>query len=209
MNEIISYILCAVLAYLLGSLSFGVIISKLRYRDDIRRHGSGNAGATNALRTYGKLSAVLVLLGDFLKGTLAVLIGQQMGADVALGGMIAGLFAVLGHLFPVYFRFKGGKGVATAAGTILMLNPLVLVALVIPFVLIIALSRYVSLGSVSVAVLYPVFTLVAGLLQKNPNTILATVFAAVVGGLVAWMHRSNIKRLIAGTESKLGGKKKE
>ena len=108
MNEIISYILCAVLAYLLGSLSFGVIISKLRYRDDIRRHGSGNAGATNALRTYGKLSAVLVLLGDFLKGTLAVLIGQQLGADAALGGMIAGLFAVLGpfHAMFLLARFR-------------------------------------------------------------------------------------------------------
>ena len=209
MNPVLSYILAALAAYLLGSLSFGVIISKLRYRDDIRRHGSGNAGATNALRTYGKFSAVLVLLGDFLKGTLAVFIGGLLGADPALGSLIAGLFAVLGHLFPVYFHFKGGKGVATAAGTILMLNPWVLAALVVPFVLIIALSRYVSLGSVSVAVLYPVFMLAAGLLQKSGDTAVATIFAAIVGGLVVWMHRSNIKRLLAGTESKLGAKKKE
>ena len=158
MHDISRYLLVALAAYLLGSLNFGVIISRLRYGDDIRRHGSGNAGATNALRTYGKLAAVLVLAGDFLKGTFAVLLGSMIAGQL-LGGWVASLLVILGHMFPAFFGFRGGKGVATAAGAILLLNPYSLAGLLAVFVVVTAATRYVSLASVLAAASFPLFTL--------------------------------------------------
>lgn len=202
------YLLAGLAAYLLGSLNFGVIVSHLRYRDDIRRHGSGNAGTTNALRTYGKGAAAAVLVGDFLKGTAAVWLGCALTGQL-LGGWLASLLVVLGHMFPVFFGFRGGKGVATAAGAILLLNPYILLGLLAVFVLIIACTRYVSLASVVVAGLFPVLTLAYGLAVKMaPQGIAVTAgFALAAGGLVIWKHRTNIQRLRAGTESRLGAKK--
>ena len=202
------YPLAGLAAYLLGSLNFGVIVSHLRYRDDIRRHGSGNAGTTNALRTYGKGAAAAVLAGDFLKGTAAVWLGCALTGQL-LGGWLASLLVVLGHMFPVFFGFRGGKGVATAAGAILLLNPYILLGLLAVFVLIIACTRYVSLASVVVAGLFPVLTLAYGLAVKMaPQGIAITAgFALAAGGLVIWKHRTNIQRLRAGTESRLGAKK--
>ena len=200
-----NYLLSALAGYLLGSVSFSILLSRLRYRDDIRRHGSGNAGMTNTLRTYGKLPAVLVLVGDALKGTLAAWVGWKLGGHV--GTMyVAGLFAVVGHMFPLYFRFKGGKGVATAAGVILgSCRPALLVLLAV-FLLVVVLSRYVSLGSVTGAAFYPFFMLwyTRGTgYSPRPEVICAFLMA----GLVIWAHRSNIGRLLAGTESKLGARK--
>ncbi len=202
------YLLAGLAAYLLGSLNFGVIVSHLCYRDDIRRHGSGNAGTTNALRTYGKGAAAAVLVGDFLKGTAAVWLGCALTGQL-LGGWLASLLVVLGHMFPVFFGFRGGKGVATAAGAILLLNPYILLGLLAVFVLIIACTRYVSLASVVVAGLFPVLTLAYGLAVKMaPQGIAVTAgFALAAGGLVIWKHRTNIQRLRAGTESRLGTKK--
>ena len=202
------YLLAGLAAYLLGSLNFGVIVSHLCYRDDIRRHGSGNAGTTNALRTYGKGAAAAVLVGDFLKGTAAVWLGCALTGQL-LGGWLASLLVVLGHMFPVFFGFRGGKGVATAAGAILLLNPYILLGLLAVFVLIIACTRYVSLASVVVAGLFPVLTLAYGLAVKMaPQGIAITAgFALAAGGLVIWKHRTNIQRLRAGTESRLGAKK--
>ena len=202
------YLLAGLAAYLLGSLNFGVIVSHLCYRDDIRRHGSGNAGTTNALRTYGKGAAAAVLVGDFLKGTAAVWLGCALTGQL-LGGWLASLLVVLGHMFPVFFGFRGGKGVATAAGAILLLNPYILLGLLAVFVLIIACTRYVSLASVVVAGLFPVLTLAYGLAVKMaPQGIAVTAgFALAAGGLVIWKHRTNIQRLRAGTESRLGAKK--
>jgi glycerol-3-phosphate acyltransferase PlsY len=196
--------LAALAGYLLGSVSFSIILSRLRYRDDIRRHGSGNAGMTNTLRTYGKLPAVLVLAGDALKGVLAAWIGWKLGGTA--GAYIAGLLAVVGHMFPLYFGFKGGKGVATAAGVILGTCPPVLLMLLVVFLLVVALSRYVSLGSVTVAVCYlPAmlwYTREAGF-SLRPDLVCPLLMAA----LVIWAHRSNIRRLLSGTENKLGSGK--
>lgn len=197
--------------YLLGSVSFSIILSRLRYQDDIRRHGSGNAGMTNTLRTYGKLSAVLVLLGDAAKGALAAWIGSELGGPVAM--YLAGLFAVIGHMFPVFFGFRGGKGVATAAGFILGSQPFLCLILAVVFVLVVFFSRYVSLGSVTVAVLYPPLVVwmnwghywEAGMLLGDWLS-LACPF--LMAALVIWAHRSNIRRLLAGTENKLGQKAK-
>ncbi len=204
------YVGAALAAYLLGSLNFGIIVSRLRHRDDIRRHGSGNAGATNALRTYGKLTAVLVLAGDFLKGTAAVLLGCMITGQL-LGGWVASLLVILGHMFPVFFRFRGGKGVATAAGAILLLNPYTLLALLAAFVGVILFTRYVSLASVTAAAVFPLFTLGYGLKvgMTASGIAITTAFAAVAASLVIWKHRTNIQRLLAGTESRLGNKKKD
>ncbi|MEG1687540.1 MAG: glycerol-3-phosphate 1-O-acyltransferase PlsY [Angelakisella sp.] len=197
-------LLAALMAYLLGSVSFGVIISKLGYKDDIRRHGSGNAGTTNALRTYGGTAAVLVFLGDFLKGSLAVFLGGLLCQG---GEQIAAVMVVVGHLFPLFFGMRGGKGVATAAGAILVLSPLTLAILAVPFGVILAVTRYMSLAAVTVAALFPIVTGVLTLLNGGFSTAdcwWELGFATLIGGLVVWMHRSNIKRLLNGTESKVG-----
>ena len=193
--------LCALAGYLLGSVNCSIILSRLRYRDDIRRHGSGNAGMTNTLRTYGKLPAVLVLLGDGAKGVLAAWLGGLLAGTA--GAYLGGLFAVVGHMFPLFFRFKGGKGVATAAGVILGSCQPVLLFLLAVFLLVVGGSRYVSLGSVTVAALYP-FAMLWYTRALGPEVLCALLMAA----LVIWAHRSNIKRLLSGTENKLGRKKK-
>ncbi|MEG1942487.1 MAG: glycerol-3-phosphate 1-O-acyltransferase PlsY [Angelakisella sp.] len=201
--------LAACMGYLLGSITFGIIMSRTLHKDDIRRHGSGNAGTTNALRTYGGRTAILVLAGDFLKGTLAVLLGGLIAGGDRRGALLAALFVVVGHLFPIFFGFRGGKGVATAAGAILMLNPMVLVILLVPFLLIIIFTRYMSLAAITVAVLFPIVTAVymrlGGAITADGYFELAV--SAVIGALVVFMHRANIGRLLKGTESKLGKKK--
>ena len=194
-------LLAGALAYLMGSVSFGVLVSRLAYRDDIRRHGSGNAGMTNALRVYGGKTAAVVFAGDFLKGVLAVVLGTLIAGPE--GRMLAAVAVVIGHLFPVFFGFKGGKGVATGAGAILALNPLALCILAVPFLLILATTRYMSLAAITVAALLPVVT--AATLLLPPGRTMTTqgwwelITALVIGGLVVFMHRSNIGRLRAGT----------
>lgn len=201
------YLLSGLIAYLLGSLNFGVILSHL-LQDDIRCHGSGNAGTTNTLRTYGKMAAIAVFLGDFLKGTAAVWLGLIL-TNHPLGGWSASFLVVLGHIFPVFFGFRGGKGVATAAGTILILNAWVLLAIIIIFVVITASSRYVSLASLAAAGAYPILVASYGIWIRKPmeDIILSTAMALGTAGLIAWMHRGNIHRLLTGTENRLGHKK--
>ena len=205
MSEPIKLLLSILLGYLLGSISFSIILSRVRYQDDIRRHGSGNAGMTNTLRTSGKLSAALVLLGDAAKGMLAAWLGVLLAGPEA--AYLAGLFAVVGHMFPLYFGFRGGKGVATAAGVLLFTCAPVFGGLAVVFGAVIFFSRYVSLGSVTVAVLYPLAMLWVmgdtGPWLTNPYVICPFLMAA----LVVWAHRSNIRRLLAGTENKLGAKR--
>lgn len=205
MNEALETALAVLLGYLLGSISFSIILSRLKYRDDIRRHGSGNAGMTNTLRTYGKLSAAIVLAGDFGKGFLAAWLGWQLGWS-PLAAYLAGLAAVVGHMFPFYFGFRGGKGVATAAGVILGTCQPVFLVLAGTFVAIIFFSRYVSLGSVLVAALYPLAMI---FLAWGPSGFLRPEMLCSLGmaALVIWAHRSNIQRLLAGTENRLGQKK--
>ena len=197
----ISIILCIVIPYLLGSVNFALVISKIFYKDDIRNHGSGNAGMTNMLRTYGKGAAAGTLLCDILKAVIAVWFGQFVFGYI--GAYIAGLFAVLGHIFPIFFKFRGGKGVATTAAMALAIDPLAFLILFVLFVLIVATTKYVSLGSVVCMLVYPVLTYCLGG-QGFP-----TLFSFAVAAIVVFMHRSNIKRLMNGTENKISLSKKD
>lgn len=202
------WVLGAVLAYLIGSLDFGILLSKKLYKDDIRTHGSGNAGSTNMLRTFGGKAAGLTVLGDLGKGAVATLLGRFLVTLVSqdpeaalVGAYIAAFCAVIGHLWPVWFHFKGGKGVATAAGAILATAPPVLLALAVVFFAEFFAFRMTSLCSITVAALYPVFTALY-CWHRGADIAFPTVCAAILGGLVIWMHRSNIQRLRSGTEYK-------
>lgn len=197
---LISVLLCIILPYLLGSINFALVISKVFYRDDIRKYGSGNAGMTNMLRTYGKAAAAFTLFCDLIKAVIAVLLGMLIFEHI--GGYTAGFFCVLGHIFPVFFKFKGGKGVATAAAMILTLNPLVFLILFTVFIIVVVTTKYVSLGSVLCMLLYPLLTY----LLVSPS--LPTLVSFAVAATVIFMHRSNIKRLLSGTENKISLSKK-
>ncbi len=207
-----SYIIVVIIAYLLGSISFSVIISKKLAGFDVREKGSGNAGATNMLRSVGVKGAVLTLIGDCLKGVIAILVAVIVGkiaknADKALLVQLAGIAVVLGHTFPIFFNFKGGKGVATALGVVLVTNwQIGLICLVFALVLM-ALSRMVSLGSVGACVLFPVLVLFIKsnyIVTEGSSYLIYSIILAVI---VAFNHRSNIKRLLTGTENKISFKK--
>lgn len=190
-------------AYLIGSLSFAVIISRLMGLSDPRNYGSGNPGATNVLRSGNKTAAILTLLFDALKGFVPVLLVDLFGEPYGLrAGTVAmvGLAAFLGHLWPVFFRFQGGKGVATAAGVLLAFNPWLGLATLVTWVIIAAFFRYSSLASVVAAVFAPFYQL---LIWGGGPVAVATV---VMSLLLVWRHSANIQKLIAGTESKLGQK---
>ena len=200
-----------VVSYLIGSLSFAVIVSRLYAKDDVRLHGSGNAGMTNILRTYGKLPAFYTTLGDFGKGIVAVLLarlvlGVGLGVEFFDPGYIGGICALLGHIFPVYFGFKGGKGVLTSLGIILVINPIAFLILAVIFVPFVFLVKIVSLGSILGAVCFPIITCVQRVLQGR-NPLIDTVMSCIFSGIVFFMHRENIKRLLNGTENRFGQKK--
>ncbi|HHX17395.1 MAG TPA: glycerol-3-phosphate 1-O-acyltransferase PlsY [Clostridium sp.] len=202
---VIRVILALLAGYLLGSINTSLVIGKF-YKVDVRQHGSGNAGMTNTLRTLGKFPAMLVIVGDILKGILACVIGNIILSDTAelydsIGLMIGGLGSILGHNWPVYFGFKGGKGVLTTFAVIMMMGPLIGLILLSIFILIVLITRYVSLGSMIAAVLFPAVAFLMG------NEIIFIIFAGVIGFLVIVRHKSNIERLINGEESKLGAKK--
>ena len=205
-------------AYLLGSVDTGILVSKFVYHDDVRNHGSGAAGMTNMLRTFGKKAAAMTATGDVLKGVLAVCIGRWLfhmlpvdaGVSPYLGVYLAAIFAVLGHLYPLYFGFKGGKGVLVAAGAILAVQPVLLPVLALIFLVCLAPTGMVSLGSITMAAAYPVLTLVYSLMRGLPtqDVVVCTVGAAIMGGMVIWMHRSNIQRIRDGKEYRFGQKHK-
>jgi len=204
-------LLAALAAYLIGSLSFAVIVSRTMGLSDPRTYGSKNPGATNVLRSGSKAAAVVTLLLDAVKGWLPVVLIQWFGPAWGLGEgtqALAGLAAFLGHLWPVFFRFRGGKGVATAAGVLLAFQPWLGVAALLTWLVIVLLSRYVSLASMATALLAPVYYLwLGGLLwQAEPNKALAM---SAMGLLLIYRHRENINRLVAGAESKVGAKKKK
>ena len=201
-----TYIIVSIIAYLIGSISFSVIFSKKIGGFDVRTKGSGNAGSTNVLRTVGKKAAVLTLLCDCLKGVVAVLIAVIAGniaknLDKALLVQLAGIFVVLGHTFPIFFKFKGGKGVATALGVILIVNwKIGLICLVFALLLMI-LTKFVSLGSVAAALLFPVLTIFI-----HTNYIVSgnyIIFGIILALFVIYNHRTNINRLLEGKENKL------
>lgn len=208
-----TYIIIAIIAYAIGSINFSVIISKKMAGFDIRDKGSGNAGSTNMLRSIGKKAAILTLICDVLKGVVAVLIAVIAGkivknVDQAMLVQIAGILVVIGHTFPIFFEFKGGKGVATSLGVLLMINwKIGLICLVFALV-IMALGRIVSLGSVGAAILCPVLTL---FIHSNyiveASGIKYLVFGLILAAIVIFNHRANIQRIANGTENKLSFKK--
>lgn len=204
---IAGFVLTALVAYTLGSLNFALILSKRMYGEDIREFGSKNAGTTNMARTYGKKAALYTILGDILKGVVAVVVGSfLMGAT--LGGYFAGLMCVIGHVFPVFYGFRGGKGVATAAAVILVVNPVVFLVVLGVFVLTVLLTRYVSLGSCLSAAIFPFMTY-QFIAMKLPNWGFAFICAFLMAILVICKHHTNLRRLANGTESKFAFKKKE
>lgn len=193
-------------SYLLGSISFSLLVVWALRRIDLRTLGSGNAGATNVLRASGRWPALVVLLLDIAKGIVPVRVAQQLGApaEVAAG---AGLAAILGHVFPVYFGFRGGKGVATGSGVFLALLPLAGATSLALFVAVVGITRYVSLGSIAAALAVPPLALAfarAGLAPPLTPATIALVIAAVA--VVLLRHGSNLARLRAGTERRLGGR---
>ena len=220
-------VLIAFIAYITGSINTSVILSKSIYGEDVRDSGSGNAGATNMLRTYGKGIAVLTLICDILKGALIVLLASWL--DIAFGAYfksypmsdfertylfenlkyIAGIFVVLGHDFPLWFGFRGGKGVATSLGVILALNWQIGLIVLSIAILVMIFSRYVSLGSVTAAIVYPFIVLtymLAGKESITKNTVYL-IMAFFLALLLIAKHHANIRRLKNGTESKLFAKK--
>ena len=205
-----TYIIVTIIAYLIGSISFSVIISKKIAGFDVREKGSGNAGSTNVLRTVGKKAAALTLLGDCLKGVVAILIALLAGkivkeTDSSLLIQLAGIAVVIGHTFPIFFKFKGGKGVATSLGVLLMINwQIGLICLVFALILMV-LTKFVSLGSVSAAILFPVLTLFINENYIVPGNYI--IFGIILAVIVVFNHRTNVKRLLTGTENKINFKK--
>lgn len=219
MNVYLYIAIIAIGAYLIGSVNFSILLSRLISGEDIRKSGSGNAGATNMLRTYGKKMGVITLLLDVLKGVSVILIFKILtnsgvcqaesgiGQEILdAGDYIAGVFVALGHNFPLYFGFKGGKGVATSLGVILMIDWKVGLIIGVGAILVMALTRYVSLGSVLGGASAIIVYLVKFAVFKSINAI-QLICIAVLGGLLIARHHANIKRLINGTENKLGAKK--
>ena len=210
-----AYIIVAVIAYLIGSINFSVLISKKMAGFDVREKGSGNAGTTNMLRSVGKKAAAITLICDILKGVISIVIAIIVGniaknLDRELLLQIAGIAVVLGHTFPIFFGFKGGKGVATSLGVLLMSNwQIGLICLVFAVVLM-ALTRMVSLGSCAAAVLFPVLTLFINqhytVLTDGKSGRVYFVYSVILAIIVLYNHRSNIKRILNGTENKLSFK---
>lgn len=201
-------------AYLLGSIDTGILVSKYLYHDDVRNYGSGAAGMTNMLRTFGKKAAAMTATGDVLKGVLAVCIGRWLfhmlpadaGVSPYLGVYLAAIFAVLGHLYPLYFGFKGGKGVLVAAGAILAIQPVLLPFLALIFLACLLPTGMVSLGSVTMAAAYPLLTLGYCLLRGYAvqDLLICLVGSVIMAAMVIYMHRSNIQRIRDGKEYRFG-----
>lgn len=206
------YLVMAVIAYLIGSVNFGVIISKEMAGIDVREKGSHGSGATNVLRTVGKKAAAITLVCDILKGTVSILIALFLGAmfkesaSPVIVVQIAAFMVVIGHTFPVFFEFKGGKGVATSLGIILVVNwQIGLICLTFALVLM-AITKMVSLGSVSAAILFPILTLyINNYYIVSGNYV---IFGVLMALLVIYNHRSNIKRIMEGNENRLNFSKK-
>ena len=196
---VLKCILVGVIGYLLGNISSGYLVSKAYGLRDIRKHGSGNSGTTNVLRTLGWLPSVLTLVGDCLKGYVACLIGSALAGD--WGMLIGGLCAILGHDFPVFMGFKGGKGIATSLGLIIAINPWLALAELVVQIIAVALTRYMSIASLITTVAFPVVTAI--LERGRENYPLFLIAACIASALSLFGHRSNIKRLIEGNENRL------
>lgn len=191
-------VVVAILSYLIGSFNSAYIFTNYIKKTDIRKYGSGNAGATNVMRVLGFKVALFVFLSDVLKGVLAVLLGRLIAGD--LGGLVAGIAVVCGHNWPIFLGFKGGKGIATSFGAMVSISPVIAISSLIVGIAIISISKYVSLGSILGAISFLLLNIIY---YKSPDML---IFAIIITSLAVFQHRANIKRLLAGTESKLGQK---
>ena len=209
-----------VFSYLFGSLNSAIIVCKLWKHKDIREYGSKNAGLTNVLRVFGKGPALATLIFDLVKGVAAVLICRIVVTDVMdvtffgdskFIGYLAGFIVMIGHIFPVFYGFHGGKGVLLAATTLLTIDPLTCALSVGVFILLVVITKYVSVGSIAAAISYPIFTfIVQSFIIKYPEGVIPnTIVAALIGAVIVYMHKPNIQRLMNGTENKFGSKKKK
>ena len=197
----LNYIIVAVLAYLLGSISFGMIVAKLAGGPNLREVGSKNTGATNVLRVMGLKIGLIVFVLDILKALIACIIGRVwLGLN---GAMLAGLAVVIGHNWPCFFQFKGGKGVASTLAVMLLTFPIPAVICYVVAIVLIATTKYVSLGSITLAALFAILVI-----ATNWANWLVILWVLVIAGLLIWRHHANIGRLLHGTENKLGSKKK-
>ena len=215
---VLCMLLAAVIPYLLSGINSAIIVTKIKSGVDIRTIGSGNAGLTNTLRTQGKLAAVFVLLGDILKGVLSVVFVSLifkflLGIDTyshtdgySWVNYFAGIFAVLGHIFPVYYGFKGGKGILVTFAAMLAINWVPALILLGVFAVVVAITRYVSLGSIIAAACYPVAVYIFSVLQEDSCGVINLILSGLIGAMLIFMHRSNIKRLLSHSEKKLGQK---
>jgi len=196
--------LLVIAAYFLGSINFAIYISKAAYHKDIREYGSKNAGMTNMMRTFGTKAAALVLFGDIMKAIVSVALSMLLcGIDIAY---VAGIFCIIGHCFPVYYKFKGGKGFATAAGMVLAAEPLVFLFCLIIFLLVVLATKFISAGSIMSALFFP---LILNMVHRAPFGIsltmaICSVFLAL---FILFNHRENIARILSGTEKKFSFKK--
>ena len=222
---ILTLLITAVISYLLGSCNSAIITVRLLKHEDIREHGSKNAGLTNTLRCYGKVPALITLVGDLAKGIIAAFLSLQiakllMGADYESVyfldrraiGYISGFFSILGHIFPLYYGFKGGKGVLVSCSILLVIDPITFCIVIPFFIIVVAVSRYVSLGSILAAAVYPIITFFVHYFIYHIDMTYSLLHTGLVVGtsaLLIYMHRSNIQRLKNGTENKFGSKKKD
>lgn len=217
MKYAICILATALLSYLWGSLNSAIIVVKILKHEDVREKGSGNAGLTNVLRVYGKGAALATLLCDLFKGVAAVvaarlivnnLLDITFFNDSIFIGYIAGFFVMLGHIFPIYYGFHGGKGVLIAATTLIAMDPLTCLLSITVFAIVLAISKYVSLGSICAAVSYPILTIVTQTARGIDGRLQNFLITALIGALIVYMHKPNIQRLRTGTENKFGQKKK-
>ncbi len=222
-NSWLALLLTVVIAYLLGSINSAIIVTRIFSKDDIREHGSGNAGATNVLRSQGKLPAVLTTIGDLLKSLIAVLVGGwlmthlnlfpeaglfsfRVADELLVGRYLAGFFCIIGHLFPLYFGFRGGKGILTTLGMMLILDWKVALLSLLVFIIVVLICRMVSLGSVCAAATMAVLTYVfrAFVYRQDTGTVIfCTCMAVLIAAILIIKHIPNLKRIAQGTESKL------
>jgi glycerol-3-phosphate acyltransferase PlsY len=192
-----NYIIIVVISYLLGNLSFAYLLGKIIMKKDVREYGSGNSGTTNAIRAFGAKIGVWVFIGDVLKGLVAVLIGNAINGEI--GGYIAGAFVIIGHNWPALLNFKGGKGVATTIGVMLIINPILSLICFVIGLAIALVTRIVSLASIVGMSLAPIVLIIF----FRPLDIQLFVFCLFVASMSIYRHKENIKRLLAGKESKL------
>lgn len=232
----LALLLCAVISYLLGSCNSAIIFVKLLKGEDVRTKGSKNAGLTNTFRCYGAIPALCTLIGDLAKGVIAVILSRLIfkafdtgfsdimsllnvdwkpfadGHNTIFVGYISGFFAILGHIFPIYYGFKGGKGVLVASSILLVIDPMTFCIVIPFFILVLAITRYVSVASISSAIAYPIITLISQMLRNSFTTqeaILHTILVIGTSIILIYMHRTNIERLRNGTENKFHLKKKK